>query len=76
MWLVMFQSFNGQLVPQTLCRNEKEARDFRASFFAVLPPGGGVPPPPPASAVPWSVLQSELCGPPPPEDRNPPSVLQ
>lgn len=28
MWLVMFQSFQGQLVPQTLCRSEMEARDF------------------------------------------------
>lgn len=28
MWLVMFQSCQGQLVPQTLCRSEMEARDF------------------------------------------------
>lgn len=28
MWLVMFQPYHGQLVPQALCRSEAEARDF------------------------------------------------
>lgn len=28
MWLVMFQPHSGQLVPQTLCRTEAEARNF------------------------------------------------
>lgn len=32
MWLVMFQPYHGQLVPQTICRSEADARYFIESL--------------------------------------------